>query len=580
MKKMLMILVLFLISISLKAEDLSIKFYLPDGNYRQYKLEDLSNITFIKSAEPYLMVTYSYGSKQFYDIRDIDSLFIYNVSFLIIEGNGSYALKAIASIDSINFIPGSNEEIILGIHSWMKNNLDVVQYRNGDTIPQVTDPEVWKNLKTGAWCYYNNDPESGAKYGKLYNGWAVCDPRGLAPTGTHIATDQEWSILNDYLGGDTIAGGKLKSVGTIEAGDGLWLDPNTGATNETTFGANPAGYRYDSFAKIGEGAYYWSNTEADAANLRQWSLSYDNVCLTRGIGLKEAGMSVRYVVDYNVPTIIDVDPPTTYVNRIIRITGTSFGSERKKNYVTFGSIIVVSSLYISWSDTQIEVVVPLKTESGKLSVTVNGIRSNEYDFLVYEDDPDTFEPIPIGDQVWMSRNLNVDCYRNGDAIPQVQDLEEWKKLKTGAWCYYNNDKINKSIYGKLYNWYAVNDSRGLAPVGWHIPREEEWTVLVEFLGGSGEAGGKMKTQGTTNDHNGLWKAPNFGATNESNFSALPGGFRSVTAFEGLEISANFWSDSESDIDESYSRQLHFMEYSCVKYADHKYYGYSVRCVKD
>ena len=101
--------------------------------------------------------------------------------------------------------------------------------------------------------------------------------------------------------------------------------------------------------------------------------------------------------------------------------------------------------------------------------------------------------VAIGSQVWMSTNLNVSTYRNGDVIPQVQDKDAWAKLTTGAWCYYENNAANGTKYGKLYNWYAVNDARGLAPAGWHIPTDGEWTVLSTYLGGEDVAGKKMKS---------------------------------------------------------------------------------------
>jgi uncharacterized protein (TIGR02145 family) len=103
------------------------------------------------------------------------------------------------------------------------------------------------------------------------------------------------------------------------------------------------------------------------------------------------------------------------------------------------------------------------------------------------------QDVKIGTQVWMSKNLDVSTFRNGEPIPQVQDQEAWRGLKTGAWCYYANDRSSYGMkYGKLYNWYAVNDPRGLAPKGYHIPSDEEWTVLTDFLGGDGVAADKMK----------------------------------------------------------------------------------------
>jgi uncharacterized protein (TIGR02145 family) len=105
------------------------------------------------------------------------------------------------------------------------------------------------------------------------------------------------------------------------------------------------------------------------------------------------------------------------------------------------------------------------------------------------------QSVTIGTQTWTTKNLDVATFRNGDAIPQAKTDEEWQaagKNKQAAWCYYNNDPKNGTKYGKLYNWYAVNDARGLAPAGWHVPTDQEWTVLSTFLGGEESAGEKMK----------------------------------------------------------------------------------------
>jgi len=130
------------------------------------------------------------------------------------------------------------------------------------------------------------------------------------------------------------------------------------------------------------------------------------------------------------------------------------------------------------------------------------------------------QTVTIGTQVWMTKNLDVSTFRNGDPIPQAKTDEEWVKAgdnKQPAWCYYENDPANGAKYGKLYNWYAVSDSRGLAPVGYHVPSDAEWTLLTDYLGGEEKAGDKMKSkQGWAEDGNG---------TNSSGFSGLPGGNR-------------------------------------------------------
>ena len=184
--------------------------------------------------------------------------------------------------------------------------------------------------------------------------------------------------------------------------------------------------------------------------------------------------------------------------------------------------------------------------------------------------------IVIGTQQWMEKNLEVVTYRNGNIIPQVTDPTAWAALTTGAWCYYNNDPLNGAIYGKLYNWYAVNDPRGLAPVGWHIPTDAELTTLSTTLGGDAVAGGKMKVAGTTR-----WTAPNTGADNSSGFAGLPGGNRdNVGTFGNVGSYGYWWSSSESNSTNAWYRNLHYGTGSIGRYDGSKQYGFSVRCLRD
>jgi uncharacterized protein (TIGR02145 family) len=185
--------------------------------------------------------------------------------------------------------------------------------------------------------------------------------------------------------------------------------------------------------------------------------------------------------------------------------------------------------------------------------------------------------ITIGNQAWSSTNLNVSSYRNGDVIPQVTDQTTWNSLTTGAWCWYNNDSVTyAATYGKLYNWYAVNDTRGLAPSGWHIPTDAEWTILTNYLGGTSIAGGKMKKNGTSN-----WKSPNTGATNESGFSALPGGSREFNgAFTNVGNFGCWWSASENNTTNAGFSYLDHSFAGVLILNDNKKRAFSVRCVRD
>lgn len=184
--------------------------------------------------------------------------------------------------------------------------------------------------------------------------------------------------------------------------------------------------------------------------------------------------------------------------------------------------------------------------------------------------------IAICDQVWMTKNLTVSSYRNGDPIPEVTDFNQWQNLTTGAWCWYNNDSANYSVYGKLYNWYAVNDPRGLAPAGWRIPTNEEINKLVACFGDAMTIGGLFKEAGTAR-----WQAPNAGSTNTTGFTALPAGYRSGGTFFETGRAASFWKSSEYDNNSANTYAFFSFDSAFYKFGlASKTYGFSVRCFKD
>ena len=172
--------------------------------------------------------------------------------------------------------------------------------------------------------------------------------------------------------------------------------------------------------------------------------------------------------------------------------------------------------------------------------------------------------------------MDVATFRNGEIIPEAKTDEEWSAAginEQPAWCYYENDPKNGTKYGNLYNWYAVNDSRGLAPTGYHIPTDEEWTLLSTFLGGEDVAGKKMKsTSGWNDDGNG---------TNSSGFSGLPGGYRSSYGnFSSVGSSGYWWSASELYVAGAWSRGLYYDDSSLSRGNSNEGLGFSVRCVRD
>ena len=197
--------------------------------------------------------------------------------------------------------------------------------------------------------------------------------------------------------------------------------------------------------------------------------------------------------------------------------------------------------------------------------------------IVTDIDGNEYGTVLIGNQVWMSENLKVTKYKDGTAIPTGHSNSDWSNLSSGAYAVYDDDDVNTDTYGFLYNWYAVDDSRIIAPDGWHVPTDDEWTTLTDYLGGTSVSGGKMKETGT--EH---WSSPNTDATNESGFTALPGGYR---YFNGNYIhqgySGYFWSSTEYNGRGSAWYRLLYYDGSDVSRSNYyKLCGFSLRCVRD
>ena len=193
-------------------------------------------------------------------------------------------------------------------------------------------------------------------------------------------------------------------------------------------------------------------------------------------------------------------------------------------------------------------------------------------------DGNEYDTVKINDQYWMQQNLKTSHYRNGDPIPEITSLSVWYSLTSGAWCWYKNDSVKyAAIYGKLYNWYAVNDPRGLAPQGWHVPVDAEWTALSTSLGGELVAGRLMKETGTTH-----WSPQNnAGASNSSGFTGLPGGYcDSDGAFSNIGGVGYWWSSTEKDMFAAFYRTLFNNEDAIYRNSEDKRSGFSVRCLRD
>jgi uncharacterized protein (TIGR02145 family) len=195
---------------------------------------------------------------------------------------------------------------------------------------------------------------------------------------------------------------------------------------------------------------------------------------------------------------------------------------------------------------------------------------------VTDSDGNVYPVVQIGTQVWMAENLKTTKYNDSADIPLITNSTEWYDFLTPGYCWYNNDEAGyKNTYGALYNWKTVNTGK-LCPTGWHVPTDSEWTTLTDCLGGTTIAGMKLKEVGTTH-----WDSPNTGATNESRFTALPGGYRGrYGTFNDIGYYGHWWSSSEYTMARAYFRYLSYNSAGIIRYYHSKRLGLSVRCIRD
>jgi len=219
-----------------------------------------------------------------------------------------------------------------------------------------------------------------------------------------------------------------------------------------------------------------------------------------------------------------------------------------------------------------------KNPTSILESDENGMKSEVYNMIAegpscIDADGNVYKVVKIGDQWWMAENLRTTHFKNGEQIPEVRDRNEWRNLRTAAFCYYENDITIETEYGLLYNWKATTDRRNIAPEGWHVPTDTEFQTLENYLGGRGKAGGKLKEQG--NEH---WAYPN-NASNSSGFTALPGGYRDSRGdFYGKPGFGFFWTSTKSHISGAWNRYLDHMFVELERSNFHNRSGFSVRCV--
>ena len=346
-----------------------------------------------------------------------------------------------------------------------------------------------------------------------------------------------------------------------------------------------------------------SSSSASVFTSRLSNLSTGKTYYVRAFATNEIGTGygneIQFTTLGSLPTILTLE--TSDISY--------FFAKCKSNLVSNGGLTILSK-GVCWSKNQNPTIDDFKTvESSNLGVftsNLNGLEANTTYYVrayasneigtnygstisfttkspetIQDFDGNVYNAIQIGAQIWTTENLRTTHYSNGDEIPLITDNTEWKNLNTGALSYYDNSNLNAPLYGALYNWFAVEDSRNLCPTGWHVPTDVEWDALYNAYGGLQLIGGKMKSTITEPNPEPSWSVPNNTATNEIGFSGFPGGYRDhLGKYDGKRLIGFWWYGNSYNPDQS--SYLLLRNNSGVAETAHlkKTYGLSVRCVKD
>jgi uncharacterized protein (TIGR02145 family) len=572
-----------------------------------------------------------------YASNSVGTVYGNEISFTTITLNYPNSCPGLASISDID--GNMYNTVLIGSQCWITTNLNVSRYRNGDSLSTGLNGSDWNNFSSGAYTSYDNVPANSQVFGKLYNHYAVADNRGICPTGWHVPTDGEWHTLVMFLDpvSDTtchacaqssVAGGHLKSTRS-QPQLGGWNLPNIGGNNISGFSGLPGGERHDNsnFAGVNSIGVWWTSTLAgSSAWVRRLEYSTGSIYrdYARASVPRAMGFSVRCIKDSNssgstifttpvVNTVLTSSINSTSAIIVGNITADG-GSSVVARGVAFGTSTSPSLSGNFTSNGQgmgtfngmLNGLTPLTSYFAR-AYAINSVGTaygNEVTFTttaipaficgtssITDVDGNSYATVQIGTQCWIQSNLKVSKYRDGSSIPNITDNTSWLQTNIngiGAWSHYNNDYNNDDFYGKLYNLYAVNDSRGLCPTGWHVPSDAEWNTLVRYLdpsaytatvgGQSTNAGGALKSTSS------WWNSPNTGATNSSGFTALPGGYRygdyGGGSFSNVGNIGVWWS-SLGGSSAAWGRELYNNSADVYRsFFEDPQSGYSVRCARD
>ena len=433
------------------------------------------------------------------------------------------------NLESLTYHGYTYPVVAIGDQCWFAESLKTTSLLNGDSMIMAG------SFETGlpAWFAYNNDLEFGQARGLWYTGHAVVSERGLCPVGWRVPTDSDFMELEGLLGMPESVQQQTSWRGTSEAyalkatsSDPIpWNGTNTSGFNGVSTGDNSLilwasdGIGYDNFYRAiesGGGLFRDVHNQADSHSVRCVRNAEDDPCWDPDADGVCAADEVSGCLD---PNAWNYNPEATANN-------------------------------FQCTDGP--------PECGDVS---------SIDYYGH-----TYPVVAIGDQCWFAENLRTEHYANGDAIPGELSNGEWSNTTEGAQAVYNTDASNLADYGRLYNWYAVDDGRGLCPTGWHVPTDGEYTELTDFLGGSSIAGTQMKSSPSDN--------PAWDGTNTSGFSALAGGTRNSNGnFLNEGLNGDFWSSSPFGAN-AWLRRLNSGNAEVYRYNGEQRAGFSVRCVRD
>ena len=479
----------------------------------------------------------------------------------------------------------------IGTQCWMAENLNIGTSINA-TSNQTNNGTIEK------YCFDNNESNCEV-YGGFYlwdemmNYSTIPGSQGICPEGWHLPYYLEWSTLITYLGGEIVAGGKMKTTGTIEEGTGLWYSPNTGATNESGFSGLPGGISFENngFCCVGGGGWWWSSTEESTFLAHSCFLGNSSSNVFRTEHEKYRGLSVRCLFYDDATSQLLVTPPNQDVSFASGITTFEVSSNTFwtiDESVTWLSVSPTSSSNNGTLTVNYDANTSADSRTGQIIITATGgtpvvtvtvtqagaIIWNCGEAFTDQRDGKTYTTIQIGTQCWMKQNLNM-----GNRIDGINEQSDNGTIE--KFCY-DNLESNCDMYGGLYQWdemmqfSTIPGIQGICPTGWHLPTDAEWTTLTTYLGGESVAGGKMKESGTAH-----WNSPNTGATNSSGFTGLPGGYRITNGtFTNLGRTGDEWSSTEDAPTHAWDWYLYYNDANVYHYYGNKSWGFSVRCLND